>query len=59
MTIRAITDILQDAISTRCVKILGANNKTPKLRYVKEAFLTFDKGENHSTLRAFPLILHS
>jgi hypothetical protein len=59
MTIRANTEIVQDAISTRCVKFLGGNIKKTKLHHVHKAFLSFDKDENHSTLRAFPIILHS
>jgi hypothetical protein len=59
MTIRIITEILQDAISTRCVKFLGGNIKKTKLLHVDKAFLSFDKDENHSPLRAIPTILHS
>jgi hypothetical protein len=59
MTIRAITEILQDVISTRCVKSLGGNNKKPKYPYVNKAFLCFNKVETHSNIRPCPTILYS
>jgi hypothetical protein len=40
-------------------KGLGGNTKNPKLLYVNKASLSFDKDENQSTLRAFPIILYS
>jgi hypothetical protein len=40
-------------------KILGGNNKKPKLPNVNKALHSFDKDENHSNLRAFPIIHHS
>jgi hypothetical protein len=59
MTIRAITEILEDAISTRCVKNFRRKYQKTILPYVNKAFLSFDKEENHSSLKAFPIILHS
>jgi hypothetical protein len=59
MTVRAITEILKDAISTRCVKILGGTTKKPKYHYVNKAFFSFDKVENYSGTKSCPTIRHS
>jgi hypothetical protein len=59
MTIREIAENLQDAISTRCVKILAGNTKKPKYPNVNKAFFSFDKFEAYSTIRYYPTILHS
>jgi hypothetical protein len=59
MTISAITEIFEDAISARCVKNFGRKYEKIKLQYVKKSFLYFHKDENSITIRAFPAILHS
>jgi hypothetical protein len=59
VTIRAITDIRQGAISKRFVIILEGNKKKPKYQYVNNAFFSFDKVETHCAIRYYPTILHS
>jgi hypothetical protein len=59
MTIRAITEILQYAISKKCANILGGNTKRTLISICKQDFLSFDKVKSHSTIGAYRGILQS